>query len=103
MKITLFTSLWVLSSALFGCSTTCKGVIGAPYNPRTNQVLYTIPGSPAEWAALQPGDELLYPETINGEPGTEVTFRFIRGGSKVYVTTLGRVCVDELLEWKASP
>ncbi len=82
-----------------GCASTCKGVIGAPYHPETHAVLYTLTGSPAE-GELLPGDVLIRPERINGEPGTEVTFLFIRNGNELLETKLKRVCVDELLEWK---
>ncbi len=81
-----------------GCAT-CKGVIGAPYDPNTHVVLYTLPGSPAELDGILPGDMLIRPELINGEPGTDVTVLFIRNGNEVWVSKLKRVCVDDLLKW----
>lgn len=84
-----------------GCST-CKGVLGFRYSSYTHKIDYTITGYPAEQIGLQPGDEILYPELLQGEAGEIKHIRVIRD-QKVLEFDAPLKCYnewDDLTNWK---
>jgi hypothetical protein len=81
---------------LTSCAHTCQGIIGASYSLATRRIDYTLDNSPAARLGLLPGDELLYPELLEGNPGDMVMVRIIRGDRVLLFPDVVLACKENL-------
>lgn len=80
----------------------CKpffGGVGIQIDPRTNAILKVYKYYPAWSIGLKEGDIILNFSEIMGEPGTEVTIRYIRNGEHLEVKAKrGRICLEDAVK-----
>lgn len=80
----------------------CKpffGGVGIQIDPRTNAIMKVYKYYPAWSIGLKEGDIILNFSEIMGEPGTEVTIRYIRNGEHLEVKVKrGRICLEDAVK-----